>query len=109
MPNLPALSILIFSFLGMVFMIVRKWPELQALKLMSQEAAVEKSLRERLQDKMAGIDSVRKFSTEKVLKRILMRTKILLLKGERRTDQYLRKISHSKKFKEDYWEEIDKE
>jgi hypothetical protein len=49
-----------------------------------------------------GLDS------EKVLRRLLLRTKILFLRGENKIDSWMRRVASSKKFSEDYWREIKK-
>ncbi|MBU3964140.1 hypothetical protein KJ562_00140 [Patescibacteria group bacterium] len=108
MLNLAALIILVISFGGMFFIIIRKWPKLRTAEIMVSGAATHEPLRERFRKKMAGLGSTNGFSTEKLMKKALIKTKILFLKGERRADHYLRKVSHSQKFKEDYWGEMDK-
>ena len=108
MPNLPALIILTISFGGMLFMIVRKWPELRAIEILPP-GVEQKPFKQRLRERITGLGPIRNFSTEKFLKRLLVKTKILFMKGERRADHYLRRVSHSQKFKDDYWGEIDKE
>lgn len=46
--------------------------------------------------------------TEKWLKKFLMRAKIFFLKCENKIDDWLKKISQSKKFSPDYWEKLKK-
>ncbi len=108
MLNLAALIILVISFSGMFFIIIRKWPKLKTAEIIVSGAATHEPLRERLRKKMAGIGQTNSFSTEKLMKKALIKTKILFLKGERTADHYLRKVSHSQKFKDDYWGEIGK-
>ena len=108
MPDLIVLIILVISFGGMFFIIVSKWPKLRTAEIIVRGAATHEPLRERLRKKMAGLGPANGFSLEKLLKKALIKTKILFLKGERKADHYLRKVSHSQKFKEDYWENIDK-
>jgi len=108
MSNLPALIILVISFGGMIFMIVRKWPELLAIEVLSQGVIEKKSFKQRMREGITGMKPMGDFSTEKFLKKLLMKTKILFMKGERRADGYLRRVSHSEKFKDDYWEKINK-
>ena len=108
MPNLPALIILVISFGGMVFMLVRKWPELLAIEILPRSAVEKKPLKQRIRENIMGLKPIRDFSTEKFLKKFLVKTKILFMKGERRADHYLRRVSHSEKFKDDYWEKINK-
>jgi hypothetical protein len=106
--NLIVLIIFIISFCGVVFIIVRKWPKLRTAGIMVSGAATHEPLKERLRKKMAGLGPASGFSAEKIAKKALIKAKILFLKGERKADHYLRKVSHSQKFKEDYWKDIDK-
>lgn len=46
--------------------------------------------------------------TEKWLKKFLMRAKIFFLKCENKIDTWLKKVSQSKKFSPDYWENLKK-
>ena len=43
-----------------------------------------------------------------ILKKFLIRLKIFLLKCENKIDAWLRQVSHSKKFNDDYWERFRK-
>jgi hypothetical protein len=108
MADLSALIILVLSFGGMVFLIAKRTPQLRALELLPQEDVERKPLKQRIRERVAGLGASKSVTTEKLLRKLLMRTKILLLKGERRTDQYLRRVSHSKRFKEDYWRDINR-
>jgi len=107
MPNLPALVILVISFGGMLFMVVRKWPELRAIEILPASAE-QKSLKERARERMEGLNPISSPHTEKFLKKALVKAKILFMKGERRADHYLRRVSHSEKFKDDYWGKMNK-
>ncbi len=46
--------------------------------------------------------------TEKLIKKFLMRAKIFFLKCENKIDAWLKKVSQSKKFSPDYWENLKK-
>jgi hypothetical protein len=107
MPDLLSLVILVISFGGMLFMIVRKWPELQAIEILPSSAEA-KSFKEKTRERMAGLNPVGNLHTEKLLKKILVKTKILFMKGERKADHYLHRVSHSEKFKDDYWGKMNK-
>jgi hypothetical protein len=107
MPSLSALVILVISFGGMLFMIVRKWPELRAIEILPSSAE-QKSFKERARERMAGLNPIGNLNTERFLKKMLVKTKILFMKGERRADHYLRRVSHSEKFKDDYWGKMNK-
>ncbi len=107
MPNLPNLIILVISFGGMLFIIVRRWPELRAIEILPFDQP-RKTLKERIRQQAARSSLTKNFSTEKFLKKILVKTKILFMKGERQADHYLRRVSHSEKFKDDYWDKMDK-
>ena len=83
MPDLIALIILVISFGGMFFIIVSKWPKLRTAEIIVRGAATHEPLRERLRKKMAGLGPANGFSLEKLLKKALIKTKILFLKGEK--------------------------
>jgi len=107
MPSLSVLIIFIISSGGMLFMIIRKWPELRAIEILSLNTE-QKSFKERARERMAGLNSISNLHTEKLLKKVLVKAKILFMKGERRADHYLRRVSHSEKFKDDYWGKMNK-
>lgn len=107
MPSLSALIIFVISSGGMLFIIIRKWPELRAIEILSLNTE-QKPFKERARERMAGLNPIGNLHTEKLLKKVLVKTKILFMKGERRADHYLRRVSHSEKFKDDYWGKINK-
>jgi hypothetical protein len=62
-----------------------------------------------MRDRIAGLGQNKNIVTEKFLRKLLVKTKILFMKGERRADHYLRRVSHSEKFKDDYWSKMDRD
>ncbi|MCD6270978.1 hypothetical protein J7J24_01310 [bacterium] len=48
------------------------------------------------------------FNVNNFLRKFLIRLKIFLLKCENKIDAWLRQVSHSKKFNDDYWERFKK-
>jgi hypothetical protein len=107
MSNLPALIISLISFGAMFFMIAKKWPELRAIEILPHNP-LEKSMQGRMRDRIAGLGQNKNIVTEKFLRKLLVKTKILFMKGERRADHYLHRVSHSEKFKDDYWGKMNK-
>lgn len=107
MLSLVFLAIFIVSFLGMVFMVAKKWPELKAVSVFGRES-LPKPFSKRIRQGIRGLKPMPGFSSEKFLKKFFIRLKILLLKAERRIDKYLHRVSHSQKFEDDYWREIKK-
>lgn len=107
MPSLPTLITLIISFGGMLFIMVKKWSALQAIEVLPSSGQ-QRPFKQRIKDKMTGLGPMKNSNSEKILKRLLIKTKILFMKGERRADFYLRRVSRSQKFEDDYWEKIDK-
>lgn len=111
MAELIALVILILSFLGMIQIISRKIPLLAALP----EASVkEESLFLKLKKKIEEINPLKNFSYEIFLQKILMKIRILILKVENQTFNWLIKLREkiqTKKIieKDSYWEKIKKE
>jgi hypothetical protein len=107
MLTLASLIILALSFLGMLFIIIRKWSELKILSI-AEADYVSKPFSTRAKEKIRNLNPANGFSSEKFLKKFFIKLKILLLKGERKIDQYLHRVSHSEKFGEDYWDKVKK-
>lgn len=59
------------------------------------------SLKERVKSLKPKID------TDKLVKKSLFRTREVLRKGEKWADKSLKKVTHSQKFKDDYWDKVD--
>ncbi|MEA3453032.1 MAG: hypothetical protein U9Q96_01690 [Patescibacteria group bacterium] len=108
MPNLPALVTLVISFGGILLFIARKWPELQAMEILPLSID-RKPFKKRAKERMSGLNPAANLHTEKFLKNVLLKAKVLFKKGEKRADHYLRRVSHSEKFKDDYWGRMKKD
>ena len=108
MLNLPVLVILVVSSGGILFFIAKKWPELQAIEILPLSVN-RKSFKKRARERMSGLNSVGNLHTEKFLKNVLIKAKVLFKKGEKQADHYLRRVSHSEKFKDDYWGKMKKD
>ncbi len=92
----------------MIFMVSRHWSELKTVSLASSDLPV-RPFSIRAKETIKTLNPVAGFSSEKFLKKFFITLKIWLLKGERKVDQYLHRVSHSQKFEEDYWDKVKKE
>jgi CRISPR/Cas system CSM-associated protein Csm2 small subunit len=100
---------LIFSFLGISVIVWRKIPVLSALPEEKKE-----SFFQRLKRKLAEKNPFKKFSLEVFLQRVIFPIRILILKLDNLTFNWLRKLREKyqekkKREKDNYWEEIKKE
>ena len=102
------LIIFVLSFLGMLFVVFKKWPELKAVSVLGNIDIDERPFAERAKEKIKNLKPIKDFSSEKLLKKFFIRLKILLSRGEKRVDKYLHKVSHSQKFEDDYWTKVRK-
>jgi len=109
MLSLIFLIIFVLSFLGMIFIVFKKWPELKAVSVLSGRDAIQRPFAERAKERLINLRPIKDFSSEKILKKFFIRLKILLSRGEKRVDKYLHKVSHSQKFEDNYWEKVRKE
>jgi len=100
MLSLVFLIIFCLSIAGISFIVFRKWSELKAVNVSNEIEA--KPLKEKIKE----LRAIKDFSSEKLLKRFFLGLKSILLKGEKRVDKYLHQVSHSQKFKDDYWKEV---
>jgi hypothetical protein len=103
--NLIFFFILIFSFLGISFIFLRKVP-----LLLSFEFPKESSL-SRLKGKLKELNPFKNFSLEIFLQKWIARIRILSLKVDNLTFNWLKKLREKQKKKEkrdDYWEKIKK-
>ena len=110
MTELIAIIILVFSLLGMGVIILRKIPILVTLPEVVPKKKKE-SLISRLKKEIKKINPFRNFSYEIFLQKILSKIRILSLKAENRTFNWLQKLREkSKKEKEndDYWQKLKK-
>jgi hypothetical protein len=106
MLNLIFLSILIFSFFGMFFIFLRKVPLVLAFEF-PKESAIS-----RFKKKVKELNPFKNFSFEIFLQKWLTRIRILSLKVDNLTFNWLKKLREKQKKKEkkdDYWEKIKKE
>ena len=106
MINLIFFLILIFSFLGMVFIFLRKIPLILAFEF-PKESAISKFKR-----KIGKLNPFKKFSLEIFLQKWVARIRILSLKVDNLTFNWLKKLREKQKKKhqkDDYWERIKKE
>jgi len=111
MLELIATIILVFSFLGIGTIVFRKIPVLLTLPEISTE---RESLISKLREKIKKFNPFRNFSYEIFLQKILTKIRILSLKADNKTFNWLQKLREKyqkKKIKEkdNYWEEIKKE
>lgn len=97
MINIPSLVIFLLSLSGLLFLIIKKTPAMKAIPIESNN----KTLKERI------ISLKPKIDTDKLVKKSLFKTREVLRKGERWADKSLKKVTHSQKFKESYWDKID--
>ena len=100
MLSLVFLIIFIISLGVLSFFVYKKWPQLKAVNV----AADNRPLVEKAKDKIKNLKPSEGFSSEVFLKKFFVKVKILLLKGEKKVDKYLHRVSHSQKFEDDYWQ-----
>jgi len=101
MLNLIFISILIFSFFGMFFIFLRKVPLVLAFEF-PKESAIS-----RFKKKVKELNPLKNFSFEIFLQKWLTRIRILSLKVDNLTFNWLKKLREKQKKKlDDYWEKI---
>jgi hypothetical protein len=101
MLNLIFLSILIFSFSGMFFIFLRKVPLVLAFEF-PKESAIS-----RFKKKVKELNPLKNFSFEIFLQKWIARIRILSLKVDNLTFNWLKKLREKQKKKlDDYWEKI---
>lgn len=61
----------------------------------------DKSWKEKIKTLKPNVD------TDKLVKKTLFKTREVLRKGEKWADKSLKKVTHSQKFKENYWDKVD--
>ena len=89
------------SIIGMAFVLAKTKGE--GVKKRERKKARVSKLREKYK-----IPQKIPFQFNNLLKKFLIRLKIFLLKCENKIDAWLRQVSHSKKFNDDYWERFKK-
>jgi len=102
--------ILFISLIGMGTIIWLKIPLLVGLPEVSSEKGESFGLK--LKKKIKEFNPVRNFSYELFLKKLIFRMRILILKFDNQTFNWLRKLNERRKKKEsendDYWEKLKK-
>jgi len=106
-----AIIILAVSFLGMMVIIFRKIPALVELPVLPQKKACP--LFSKLKEKIRVIHPFKSLSSEIFLQKILTKIRIISLKTDNKTFNWLQKLrerTRKKKIGENdnYWEEIKK-
>jgi hypothetical protein len=105
MRDLIFLSISIFSFFGMLFIFFRKIPLILVFEF-PKESAIS-----RFKKKIGKLNPFKNFSLEIFLQKWITRIRILSLKVDNLTFNWLKKLREKQKKKEkrdDYWEKIKK-
>jgi len=107
-----ATTILVGSLLGIGIVILRKIPVLVELPKTPAEFNLKENLL-KLKEKISTLHPFKYFSDKIFLQKILSKIRILTLKTENKTDNWLQKLrekSQKKKFEENdnYWEEVKK-
>jgi hypothetical protein len=106
MINLIFLSILIFSFSGMLYIFFRKIPLILAFEF-PKESAISK-----FKKKVRELNPLKNFSAEIFLQKWVARIRILSLKIDNLTFNLLKKLREKQRKKEkpdNYWKKIKKE
>lgn len=94
-----ALILLGISLSGMVFVLIRGKEKVEEKERSKQRESLK--LKE-----LTKFVKIPPFHFEKFLRKFLIRLKIVLLRWENKIDSWLRQVSHSKKFQDDYWEKF---
>lgn len=102
--------ILVSSSIGLGGIIFRKIPVLSALQ---EKDIKEKSSESKLMERVRKVKLFRNFSYEKFLQKLLTKVRILSLKTDKKTSNWIKKLKDNtqrKKIMEDdnYWDEIKK-
>ena len=110
MIELIATIILVFSFIGMGVILFRKIPVLVELPVLPQKKACPIILK--FKEKIKTLNPFKNFSFEIFLQKILSKIRILTLKTDNKTSNWLQKLrerARKKKLENDnYWEELKK-
>jgi hypothetical protein len=102
-----AFILLVISLLGMVCVLTKASKETLTKKRIKELERVKRF--PKLNKEIIQSSYFKKINIENVLKKLLLRIKIFLLRCENKIDSWLKRVSHSKRFNEDYWEKIKKE
>ena len=104
--NLIFLLVFIFSFFGMLFIFLKKIPLILSFEF-PKESAISKFKR-----KIKNLNPLKNFSFEIFLQKWIARIRILSLKVDNLTFNWLKKLREKQKKKQqqdDYWEKIKRE
>jgi len=102
--------ILVSSSIGLGGIIFKKIP---ALSVLSEKELKEEVQKSKLMERLRKVKIFRNFSYEKFLQKLLTKVRILSLKTDNKTSNWLKKLKNNtqrKKITEDdnYWDEIKK-
>jgi hypothetical protein len=102
------LIILIVSFLGLVIFIYRKIPAMANLPIGNTSA--ENGFFLKIKNKAKNLPGVKSFSTEVFLQKIISQARVLSLKADHKTANWLKTLRQKTQKKKlengDYWQEI---
>ena len=101
------LIVFLFSLAGMLFIVIKKIPELRAIDVLSLEKG-DKPLKQKISEQASRLNPIKSFNSEKFLRKFFWQLKIILSSAEKRIDKYLHRISHSDKFETNYWKKVKK-
>lgn len=94
------------SFFGILYFLFRKIPVLVSLPEIKEKKESSFSL---LKRRIKNLNFFKKFSFEKILEKAIFKIRILSLKTDNKTFQWLQNLrKKEKERKESYWEEIKK-
>ena len=109
MAEIFALIVLIFSFLGMLVIFLRKIPVL--ISLPPEIRSPQGNLFFRLRNRVLKTRPFRSFSLETFLQKILSKIRVLTLKTENKTSHWLQQLRENDRKKKEregdnYWEDL---
>lgn len=109
--NLISLIILVFSFLGMVFLVVKKIPALTSLKI-NPALVADEGFFVKIKNRIQEVPWVKNFSLEIFLQKIISPIRVLSLKADHKTANWLKTLREKSQQKKtdngDYWEDLKK-
>jgi hypothetical protein len=106
-----AIILFLIGLLGMSFIVIRAIPRLESLEKKPLEVGfgLKKGLPKiDFSRKIKELPYLKDLKIENVIKKMLLKIKIFFLKCENRIDIWLKRVSYSKKFNDDYWDKIKK-
>lgn len=110
MIDLIFLIILLVSFIGMAIIVFRKIPALNELSVQENKGL---GVLEKVKDRIKNNGSLKTLSKEALLHRVLSKFRILTLKTESKTADWLKElreksIEKKNSFRDDYWQRLRK-